>query len=81
MLGGLATAGLITIYLPICDGMGSGDNAYNISKLSISLIENFYKAGFDNEIILSSVNKLLSLSEQENFSTIDLAVLDCRKNI
>lgn len=65
----------------ICDGMGSGEQAHNISKLTISLIENFYKAGFDNEIILSSVNKLLSLNEQENFSTIDLCVIDGRKNI
>lgn len=65
----------------ICDGMGSGDNANSISKLSISLIENFYKAGFENEIILSSVNKLLSLTEEENFSTIDLCVIDARKNI
>jgi len=65
----------------ICDGMGSGDSARKISKLSVALIENFYKAGFENEIILSSVNKLLSLNEQENFSTIDLCLIDVRKNI
>ena len=64
----------------ICDGMGSGCEAQNISKLTLSLIENFYRAGFDNDIILSSVNKLLSLNEQERFSTIDLCVIDCRKN-
>lgn len=65
----------------ICDGMGSGNKARDISSLTISLIENFYLAGFDNEIILSSINKLLSLSEQENFSTIDLCVIDGRSNI
>lgn len=65
----------------ICDGMGSGKNANKISSLSISLIENFYRAGFDNEIILSSVNKLLSLNEEENFSTIDLCVIDGKKNV
>lgn len=65
----------------ICDGMGSGEHAHNISKLTISLVENFYKAGFDNDTILNSVNKLLSLSEQENFSTIDLCLIDGRKNI
>ena len=65
----------------ICDGMGSGVKAHSISKLTISLIENFYRAGFDNDIILSSVNKLLSLNEDENFSTIDLCIIDGRKNI
>ena len=65
----------------ICDGMGSGKEASRISKLTISLIENFYRAGFDNETILSSVNKILSLNESENFSTIDLCIIDARKNI
>lgn len=64
----------------ICDGMGSGQKANKISSLSISLIEKFYKAGFENDIILSTVNKLLSLTEEENFSTIDLCVIDCNKN-
>ncbi|MGN0961326.1 MAG: SpoIIE family protein phosphatase [Christensenellales bacterium] len=65
----------------ICDGMGSGKNASNISKLTISLIENFYRAGFDNDIILNSVNILLSLTEQENFSTIDICMIDCKRSI
>lgn len=65
----------------ICDGMGSGENAHNISKLTITLIENFYRAGFDNDIIISSVNKLLSLTEEEIFSTIDLCIIDGKKNI
>lgn len=67
--------------MSICDGMGSGKSACDISRLTIKLIENFYRAGFDNDIILSSINKLLSLTEQENFSTIDLCVIDGRKNI
>ena len=65
----------------ICDGMGSGNSARDISSLTIKLIENFYRAGFNNDIILSSVNKLLSLSEQEKFSTIDLCVIDCRNSL
>ena len=44
------------------------------------IIKNFYKAGFDNDIILSSVNKLLSLSEEEQFSTIDICAIDTKKN-
>ena len=65
----------------ICDGMGSGNSARDISSLTIKLIENFYRAGFDNDIILSSVNKLLSLNEQEKFSTIDLCLIDCRNSL
>lgn len=65
----------------ICDGMGSGKTASNISKLTINLIENFYKAGFENDIILSSVNKLLSLTEQENYSTIDLCMIDGKRGV
>lgn len=65
----------------LCDGIGSGEKAHKISNLSITLIENFYKAGFENDTILSSINKLLSLNNEENFSSVDLCVLDFNKNI
>lgn len=64
------------ILLAICDGMGNGENAKKTSDTAINLLENFYKAGFENEIILSSVNKLLSLNADERFSAIDLCVVD-----
>ena len=64
----------------LCDGMGSGKVANNISTLTLSLIENYYKAGFDDDVIISSINKLLMLSEEENYSTVDLCVLDLKKN-
>ena len=56
------------------DGMGAGARAKRASVLAISLIENFYKAGFSHEIILESVNQLLIITEQEDFSAIDMAV-------
>lgn len=62
----------------ITDGMGSGRGANEVSSLTIKLIESFYKAGFDNDIILSSVNKLLALGESERFSTIDICAIDAR---
>ena len=62
--------------LALCDGMGSGENAQKTASIAISLVENFYKAGFDNEIILSSVNKLLSLNSTDNFTALDICVLD-----
>lgn len=65
----------------LCDGMGSGEKAKDTSNIAISLIENFYKAGFDNETILSSVNKLLVLQREENFSAIDVCVVDLSSGI
>lgn len=69
------------ILFAISDGMGSGEEAENISEISLSLIENFYKAGFENEIILSTVNKLLSLHKEDIFSAIDIGVIDLRNGI
>lgn len=67
--------------LGLCDGMGSGVEAENASSRAISLIENFYKAGFDNDTILTSVNKLLSLSQDEVFTAVDISVVDLREGI
>lgn len=64
----------------LSDGMGSGDRAKKISLLTVHLVENFYKAGFDSDVILTTVNKLLSLNEEENFATIDLCIIDGRNN-
>lgn len=64
------------ILFAINDGMGSGDKAERASELSISLVENFYKAGFDNDIILSTVNKLLNLHKEEIFSALDICIVD-----
>jgi len=62
--------------LAICDGMGKGTEAQQVSDTAISLIENFYKAGFDNDIILSSVNKLLTITSEDVFSALDICVID-----
>lgn len=64
------------ILLAICDGMGSGESAQKMSDTTISLIENFYKAEFDDETIMSSVNKLLSMQMVDGYSALDVCVLD-----
>ena len=64
----------------ISDGMGSGKRANSISTLTTKLVENFYKAGFDSDIILRTINELLSLSQDENFATIDLCIIDGRNS-
>lgn len=67
------------VMFAICDGMGTGENAQSISETSLNLIENFYKAGYDSQIILSSVNKLLTTGNEENYSALDIVVLDLSK--
>ena len=62
--------------LAISDGMGHGERAKKNSELTISVIENFYKAGFDNDIVLSSVNKLVSINQLEDFASLDLCIID-----
>lgn len=62
--------------LALCDGMGSGTRAEQTSEAGISLVENFYRAGFDSELVLDSVNHLLSACCEEVFCTVDLCVVD-----
>ena len=62
--------------LALCDGMGSGKRASEKSETSLNIIENFYKAGYDDETILSSVNKLLNLNSEGVFSALDLSVVN-----
>ena len=60
----------------ISDGMGSGKSAQAISVATISLIENFYRAGFASDTIIDSVNKLLLPAGDENFACLDAAIID-----
>lgn len=62
--------------MAVCDGMGAGLSAERASVLAMSLVENFYKADFPNEIIMTSVNQLLASSGQEIFSALDIAVFN-----
>ncbi len=62
--------------MAICDGMGAGERAAKASTLALSLVENFYKAGFPDEIIMHSVNQLLTFTGQDVFSALDMCVFD-----
>ena len=52
--------------LVLADGMGSGDDAEKISTVALSLIESFYKAGLSSNLILNTVNKILSINNIPN---------------
>lgn len=62
--------------IALCDGMGSGAAAERMSSTSISLVESFYRAGFDSDVILSCVNRLLTSANNEVFCAVDIAVID-----
>lgn len=65
----------------LCDGMGSGKEANEVSESAISLVENLYKAGFDSDLVVSSANKLLNLQKEEVFSAVDICVFDLKNGI
>lgn len=67
--------------MSLCDGMGSGRRASETSALAICLVENFYKAGFKSELIISSVNKFLTLFNEDNFSAVDVCVFNLKTGI
>lgn len=65
----------------LSDGMGSGTVAEKTSETALNLIESLYKSGLKSEYILSLVNKLLAISIDDNFSAIDLALVDLREGL
>ena len=58
------------------DGMGSGEGAEDVSATAISLVETFYKAGLPSETVLSTVNKLLAFNRKDDFTAMDIGVID-----
>ncbi len=66
------------LLVALSDGMGSGEYAENISSVSLSLIESFYKAGLSSELILGTVNKLLSINTEDSFTALDMSIVDLK---
>lgn len=60
----------------LSDGMGTGEDARNTSVQTTRLIETFYMAGYDHKTVFSTVSRLLSLREKEDFSALDVAIID-----
>lgn len=58
------------------DGMGSGKHAEDASATAISLVETFYKSGLSSELILSTVNKALAFNREDDFTAMDIGVVD-----
>ena len=64
------------VLITICDGMGSGNLAEDISERVLELVENFYLAGFESDVVIKNIAQLISTSEKEMFSTLDICVFD-----
>ena len=65
----------------LSDGMGSGEYAKRISESTISLLESFYRAKMPSELVLSTINKLLTFNKEETFACVDIAVIDLDNGI
>ena len=63
-----------TLYVLLCDGMGSGPQANRESTLALRLLEQFLQAGVDTEHALVTLSSALALRGEEagGFTTIDL---------
>lgn len=64
------------VIIALSDGMGSGEKANEKSLTTLAMIESFYKAGFNSEVILSMVNKLLTLTSDDDYATLDMVIID-----
>ncbi|MDB5085150.1 MAG: spoIIE, partial [Bacilli bacterium] len=61
----------------VSDGMGNGERAMQESSAAIRLLGQLLKAGFDEQTAIKTVNSVLLLrSQEEMFTTLDLALID-----
>ena len=67
-----------SLYVLLCDGMGSGPAANRESALAARLLEQFLKAGVETEHALVTVSSALALRGEEagGFTTVDLLQVD-----
>lgn len=62
--------------LCLSDGMGSGTQAFLESQMVTELLEELLEAGFSVERAIYMVNALMLVQEEQNPTTMDLAVVD-----
>lgn len=63
--------------LAIADGMGSGEKARELSKITLKLIKQLLSSGFDKEESVKMINARLNISSfSEIYSSLDISILD-----
>ncbi|MBU9722007.1 MULTISPECIES: stage II sporulation protein E [Bacillaceae] len=66
--------------IAISDGMGNGTRAHIESQETIGLLKNILRSGIEETVAIKSINSILSLrSQEEVFSTLDLAMIDLQE--
>ncbi|WP_062515803.1 stage II sporulation protein E [Halobacillus sp. KGW1] len=66
--------------LAISDGMGNGERAHEESMETLRLLKQILQSGIQESVAIQSINSILSLrTNDEIFSTLDLAVIDLHK--
>lgn len=66
------------IMIALSDGMGSGNEAFSGANAAIGLVENFYKTGVDEKVVLPLINRLLTVRNDGSFQTLDMCVVNLR---
>lgn len=63
--------------LAISDGMGSGEKARELSKITLKLVKQMLSAGFDKEESIKMINSRLNIySISDIYASLDASVLD-----
>lgn len=67
-----------SLFVLLCDGMGSGQAAHRESALAVRLLEEFLRSGMTSDAALRTVNSALALKNEETgaFTTVDLLRID-----
>ena len=67
-----------SMFVLLCDGMGSGEAAKRESALAVRLLEDFLRSGMESAAALRTVNSALALRNEETgaFTTVDLLRID-----
>lgn len=67
-----------TLYVILCDGMGSGIGAHQDSVLALQMLEKFLRAGVGVDTALKTLHSALVLRCEEDggFTTVDLLEID-----
>lgn len=66
------------LFVLLCDGMGSGEDAHRESALAVRLLEEFLRSGLEPAAAMRTVNSALALKNEETgaFTTVDLLRID-----
>ncbi len=69
------------IFLGLSDGMGSGKNAAEHSRIAIGIAEKLLENGFSPEQVSRTVNSVLLMQGDEQPATVDMSVVDLKKSV